>query len=727
MNKKELRALRTLKATKEMMEKAREVKAADRYAYERYETSIFLRAQHLNGYLKIAVFDTKWMKKNVNTPVYEIFINVSGDGDYITRQLDTNYKELRWSKAKLENLPVVTLNGKKEDYTHIAGWYSADRWMDKNQAQYIKKTLKTNHSGYEAIREYQNRISREKILAQRKKETDPWDADMALVPAEPKGFRTWADKNVLEHFIFYHYDKKRIEQGYCSCCKQYVKLTEKPTHNKKSTCPKCKHPITYKSDGKVKRLTTKEGHAVVIQNIKDGIVIRHFELNRTYNAAWCSTATILTPKISVSESERTLIRGDKWNRYYYTVYKNDTVRWCESYIYSYMWTSAAKVYPNNLRYVDFGNSVVQEAIKRNDKINVERWMRNENLTVEQCMKIGLYRIANSIVDGGYNNMIDDRYTELTKALQIDKARLKRLLAVDLTEYLIWLQDEKKDNTIYPDEVMIDMAKHKISKGDLTTASMLTNMSVVKAYNYLVKQTAADSTIKHTLSTYADYMNMAKRAGYNTDAEQIYKPKDLKAAHSDVIDLLQKDGWKKQAKTTRKKFPKVNKVCKTLKKYEYEDSKYKIVAPTGIEDIIREGTLLHHCIHTCDFYYDRIQTKESFLMFLRKQSDPKKPWYTLEVEPNGNIRQKRTTGDNQGPDLTAAVPFLKKWQKWLQKILSDEDKKLAKESEKKRKENYKKIREEHKTVWHGKCAGKLLADVLEADFLGLEEDITNESA
>lgn len=52
---------------------------------------------------------------------------------------------------------------------------------------------------------------------------------------------------------------------------------------------------------------------------------------------------------------------------------------------------------------------------------------------------------------------------------------------------------------------------------------------------------------------------------------------------------------------------------------------------------------------------------------------------------------------------------------------------AKESEKKRKENYKKIREEHKTVWHGKCAGKLLADVLEADFLGLEEDITNESA
>lgn len=119
-------------------------------------------------------------------------------------------------------------------------------------------------------------------------------------------------------------------------------------------------------------------------------------------------------------------------------------------------------------------------------------------------------------------------------------------------------------------------------------------------------------------------------------------------------------------------------------------------------------------------FSRYETRETFILFLRKNDNPSKPWYTLEVEPSGNIRQKRTVGDNQNNDLKAAVTFLHEWQQWLQKILSDEDKKLAKISEKKRKENYKKIRAAEKRVWHGKLQGQLLADVLEADFLGLEE-------
>lgn len=120
-------------------------------------------------------------------------------------------------------------------------------------------------------------------------------------------------------------------------------------------------------------------------------------------------------------------------------------------------------------------------------------------------------------------------------------------------------------------------------------------------------------------------------------------------------------------------------------------------------------------------FQGVKTRETFHSFPPEKSTiPSKPWYTLEVEPSGNIRQKRTVGDNQNNDLKAAVTFLHEWQQWLQKILSDEDKKLAKISEKKRKENYKKIRAAEKRVWHGKLQGQLLADVLEADFLGLEE-------
>jgi hypothetical protein len=111
-----------------------------------------------------------------------------------------------------------------------------------------------------------------------------------------------------------------------------------------------------------------------------------------------------------------------------------------------------------------------------------------------------------------------------------------------------------------------------------------------------------------------------------------------------------------------------------------------------------------------------ENDESYLFFLRHSKDPEMPWYTLEVEPSGNIRQKRTTGDNQKPDFQDAVGFLKEWQQYFKKQLTPAEKELGKISDEKRKANYKKLREEGKTVWHGKLAGQLLAEVLEKDFM-----------
>lgn len=130
----------------------------------------------------------------------------------------------------------------------------------------------------------------------------------------------------------------------------------------------------------------------------------------------------------------------------------------------------------------------------------------------------------------------------------------------------------------------------------------------------------------------------------------------------------------------------------------------------------EGTILSHCVHTCDYYFDRIQNDESYLFFLRRSSQPDVPWYTLEVEPSGNIRQKRTTGDNQNPDFDKAIEFLKKWQKHFKKQLTDEEKKLGEKANQLRLENYASLRENGNKVWHGKLAGQLLADVLEKDFM-----------
>jgi hypothetical protein len=93
-----------------------------------------------------------------------------------------------------------------------------------------------------------------------------------------------------------------------------------------------------------------------------------------------------------------------------------------------------------------------------------------------------------------------------------------------------------------------------------------------------------------------------------------------------------------------------------------------------------------------------------------------PWYTLEVEPNGNIRQKRTTGDNQNKDFEQAVEFLKKWQKEFVKRMSEKDKELGVRADQARIREYAELRENGNKIWHGRLAGQLLADVLENDFM-----------
>lgn len=210
--------------------------------------------------------------------------------------------------------------------------------------------------------------------------------------------------------------------------------------------------------------------------------------------------------------------------------------------------------------------------------------------------------------------------------------------------------------------------------------------------------------------------MADRLKMNVKNEQIAKPKDVKKEHDKAVLNSQLKNMEKTAKQIEKKWPKVNKQLPKLKKFEFTSGDYTIIAPRNVLDIVVEGTILRHCIHNCEYYFEAIQNDESYPFFLRKSDRPDMPWYTLEVEPSGNIRQKRTTGDNQNADFQKAVSFLKKWQQYFKKQLTEEEKKLGEKANQLRIEKYQKLRENKNRVWHGKLAGKLLADVLEADFM-----------
>ena len=109
-------------------------------------------------------------------------------------------------------------------------------------------------------------------------------------------------------------------------------------------------------------------------------------------------------------------------------------------------------------------------------------------------------------------------------------------------------------------------------------------------------------------------------------------------------------------------------------------------------------------------------QESYILYLRKAEQPTEAYYTLEVEPDGTIRQTRTFYNQQNEDIELARGFLIKWQKQLKKKLAKEDYKLAVKSQSLRKKEIDELRSKGVRVNGVGYCNKLLAEILEEDLM-----------
>lgn len=726
MRKEELRKLKRINATPKMVQMARDnqkeivYKSSCGWRDEKENTQfdLFVRTQTRGKYLMVCLFFPEKIAEGELTPTYEIYCNPEGN-EYITRYLEAG-EEKGWRTAMAKNLDTVINYWPgywiRKEYPGI----EKRIWQNPEGKKTIQKVLKTEKTGIDGLVEWQRKVKDQKVQEAENREKAPWDADMRIVPKIMPSFKNWMKKEAAsQYFIIYEYKNgKAPDMGWCSGCQRFVPIME-PRHNKEGRC-KCGRNITLKAAGRIKTLSTGWYSAQCIQKIDGGIVVREFEQYQYYR-----DADYTKPKSVMRENERILILDDGTvKRYFYGLYKNKEHRFILDKNYrptgTYYAYYATKLYTRNL-------SRLKKTVLKNSAIDlweilptsVTKYIAIErvNPAIEKLAKIGMFKLAQDLIKVNYDGgLLKKDATELAKILKIDKERLKRLRKIDGGEIsLRWYQYEKRENCIWPDEMIKDFEDNQIRSSSF---GFLSNPhSYVKLWHYLLKQRKlCGDPLFQIMRTWDDYIYMAEKAKMDIKNERIWKPKDLKAAHNEVVLILQQGEIEKEAKKLEKKWPKVNENLEKLKKFEYMDGKFSILAPENILDIVKEGRILQHCVHTCDFYFDRIQKDETYLFFLRRAEHKDVPWYTLEVEAGGNIRQKRTTGDNQNEDFEEAVPFLKKWQKEFIKRLTKEEKELGEKADQARVKEYQKLRKDGNKVWHGKLAGKLLADVLEEDFM-----------
>ena len=710
MRKKMLMELKPLKVMSRYIADAKESeKSLIKEKGEKGKYRMYCRAAIEKGILKVNLFAVSDIEENVKFPRYRLFISRKE-----RRFITYDEKLKKWRAALLESIL----------WDAMINFYNI--YVNDRDTKVIQIYLKTMRPAIWALEEYQANIRKEQRIRHDKKLTDSWDQVMKTVPGLPKNWIAWVSKyGIMEHYIFYKYQKNGATNGYCTYCKKHVPIRS-PKYNQKGHCNICGQPVTFRSVGKSGRFCTKWYRVYLVQRRKtSGFVIRIFQAR-----TWYKKAGYADCETTCHEEQRRIFsaNGKEISNFVYGLFKRREMRWI-LYWKPWYYTCCGiqykgNVYPytlSDLSRHELKETGLREYALRQKKIDPGKYLYlwKTYPVLEQIVKAGLFQLVDDILEYRATDAIKRKGRKPTDFLSVTKKEFRRLRDMNGgAKELKWLQFEKSSGRIIKDEEIYWMAKEELEPKDLQF--VLDRMSICQVRHYLMKQSEkSGDDISHILQVWKDYLSMAGKLRLDVYDSIIYRASDLQRRHSEAVIQMEEKKKEIRRRELEEKYVGFQEQLIALKeKYEFSAGEYQIVAPKSIDDILYEGDTLHHCVNKTDNYFDRIASKESYILFLRKKENPEVPFYTLEVEPNGTIRQKRAEFDRQNKDIDEVTSFLRLWQKEIQKRLTKKDYMSAEKSRKLRQRKYQEVRDQHIVVHGGEFAGKLLADLLEKDLMGI---------
>lgn len=533
-----------------------------------------------------------------------------------------------WRTCKIYNIARICM-GKtvlkgNETYFHHDEW----KWnstKDNNIAyEYLGKKLET----------YEDDIGRTKYLNAIERKGKRIDEMMNRVPALPKDLETWLEQKVFtENYLFMQRKKNRTDYVCTSCGhKSWKKIGWK--RNENTTCPHCGAPVIASlRNGMIQRREP----VVVLQTMGEN------EWVERQLRAVC-TWDFGKKEIEILEDIRAIIpKNHTWGNVWYGTYREqdefcqefwDTNRENKRFYESYL-------YPENLQEVlPYGNlqhSGLDILANKCKKINVNYFITTYHgrSWMEYWIKAGLYRLAMEVtgVYGMWGNpsYIKEDEKKLSLCLRINGDRVYRLRKLDGgLNALKWLQYEQETGKKISQESLEFLNGRAPEPSDCREILKCLG-SVNRMVNYMKKQKIAPSTL---LETWNDYLRMAAGEGMDVNDDIVRLPKDLKARHDELVERINGRKEEKRLKEEAEKYRKLNqKIMEHLpevKRYFWENKDYIIIPAGKCEELVTEGRKLHHCVGASTNYMEKMAEGKSWILFLRKKEDIKKPYYTVEI-------------------------------------------------------------------------------------------------
>ena len=643
--------------------------------------------------------------KNRKKPLRRIIVTPVDYGIY-------EYDTKNWSGKSIENseiwIPqtVPTLYASrdmaysKETYDIVAGYakkVKTIRFIDENLF-YVVRQLESAIAGEKADRAYKRRMQR---LKERCSYVEPLDDE----------FKAYCKKKFdrLGKHIMWYKRKGRYADFKCSACGcEYRRATEygvsyesqsenivaTPKQGIISRCEICGAMGKYQAR---ERKFNEQLTFYKADTYKDGLVIREVAVSQVIrkDVKEAYEYTEMTRLfITKAEEHKDFCYYDGWT---------DKTEWYDrnsSGMYSYQSPKGFLYEPSlaNIKKSAFKYCAIDRFLSKYPKSDIHGYFKayRRYPQLEYLVKMQLWKLAEPLTANFYQtNDMDMAAARPEDMLGIQKKDIPYLVEQEgnitiLNICRLQKQTGQQFEMIYCawlyEILSVGYSSHRIYEQLLQIAE---HMSIKRVINQLAKYVGYESPddlegdypnrfgyhyLNERAGKYLDYLQMRIELGYDLNNNVYSKPRDLDAAHQEMVMQSDAKKIKEKSMTADEKYTQIPKLIKQLSKvYMYKDEKYQIVIPKSASDIIEEGHVLHHCVGG-DNYLRAHNRQTSTILFLRHSKNPDIRFVTIEIKKD-HIVQWYGAYDKK-PEETEIAKWLRTYREIVNKRLSADTQKIA---------------------------------------------------
>lgn len=539
-------------------------------------------------------------------------------------------------------------------------------------------------------REHRKYMRRQEALADRMAHTEELPEKKILDRANKIYFQN-------EHYLYY---KKHGSWAKIACSKcggvtdarwkngisyesQFQRWTEEPREGSYGTCPMCGARGKYQCQGKVKGTHSRSIYLFLGQKYKEsGMVMRYVEVEKKwmlgficgdqgpemYNASE-ELSGIEIARAYFEPGKKTQIDYHKHDPYTGKDFWDD----CNLNGLANITINAGQIMRETyeeMKETMFRYSALQEYAESMREINPIDYLERYSQTpqIEILVKMGLTNVAERLVKCYYGLIADQNARRPDQFLGIRKERVKQLIRNkgDI-QLLKVMQMEKRHGQKWTDEQIKHLAETdlrgeqvEMATGYMTLQKLLNRIERYAGCRYGTGCGHASERIRHTATTYADYLSMRLTLGYDLNNTVYQQPRDLGAAHTRMVLETNQEEMDQHLKRAEEQYPEIRRAYRGLRnKYFYEDDSYLIRPARSAEEIVMEGRLLHHCVGG-DTYLSKHNTGKTYILMLRYKTEPDIPYITVEIDAM-NPRIIQWYGNKDGkPDQENMQAWLDAW-------------------------------------------------------------------